>query len=333
MTTKRSVTTFLSRDEIRSLVSPTDLEGLLSVATTWSIIAACFVLLAHYPGSPLAWIVAVVVLGGRQLALAILMHECAHHSLFRTRAWNDVLGKWLCAAPVWQRLDAYRKHHLAHHAHTSLPGDPDLGLVEPFPTSRRSLARKLARDISGIAFFRRVLGQLAMDAGLLTYSASTGQTRVSPRPSVGTVLANLATRFGPVVLTNLALAGVLVAFGRGELYAAWVIANATTFSLFVRLRSIAEHAVADTTTDPLRNTRTTIANPIARLTVAPHHVNFHLEHHLAPTVPHYRLPRFHRLLRERGAYADAQLAHGYLEVLGLAVGVRPAGISSLFRGR
>ncbi|MBC7174365.1 MAG: fatty acid desaturase family protein [Polyangiaceae bacterium] len=319
MATKRNVTTYLSRDEIRSLVTPTNLEGVLSVATSWSVIAACFVLLARFPTNPLAWIVAVVVLGGRQLALAILMHECSHHSLFRTRALNDVLGKWLCAAPVWQRLDAYRKHHLAHHAHTSLPGDPDLGLVEPYPTTRRSLARKLARDLSGIAFFRRVAGQLAMDAHVLTYSASTGQQRVSPPPSAGKMLANLATNFGPVVLTNLALAAVLAAFGHGELYAAWVLANATTFSLFVRLRSIAEHAVTENTTDPFRNTRTTRANLLARLTVAPHHVNFHLEHHLVPTVPHYRLPAFHRLLVERGAYADARLAGGYFDVLRLAV--------------
>ncbi len=319
MTTKRNATTYLSRDEIRALITPTDLEGLLSVATTWALIAASFALLARFPTNPFAWIVALVVLGGRQLALAILMHECSHHALFRTRALNDVLGKWLCAAPVWQRLDAYRKHHLAHHAHTSLAEDPDLGLVEAFPTTRGSLTRKLARDLSGVAFLRRVVGQLAMDAGLLTYSASTGQRRVSPRPSVGTMLASLAANFGPVALTNGALVAALVAFGHGELYAAWVVANATTFSLFLRLRSIAEHAATETTADPFRNTRTTIANPLARLTVAPHHVNFHLEHHLVPTVPHYRLPAFHRLLVERGAYEDAQLASGYLEVLGIAV--------------
>ncbi len=52
--------------------------------------------------------------------------------------------------------------------------------------------------------------------------------------------------------------------------------------------------------------------------MAPHHVNFHLEHHLLPTVPHYRLPEMHQLLVERGAWAEATKADGYLEVLRLA---------------
>lgn len=316
---KRNVTTYLSRDEIRELVTASDAQGAISVITTWSIIALTFAGLAAFEANPLAWLVAIVILGGRQLALAILMHECAHQSLFRTRALNDVIGKWLCAAPVWNRLEAYRKHHLAHHAHTSLEDDPDLGLVEPFPSSRASMIRKLLRDVSGIAFLRRVVGQILMDAGVLTYSASTGQEKVVPRPSIATMAKNLVVNTGPVVLTNAALGAALVAFGHGELYLAWIVANATTFSLFVRIRSIAEHAVTESTSDPFRNTRTTLANPFARLTVAPHHVNFHLEHHLVPTVPHYRLTALHRLLVARGAYEDAMLASGYREVMRLAI--------------
>jgi fatty acid desaturase len=36
------------------------------------------------------------------------------------------------------------------------------------------------------------------------------------------------------------------------------------------------------------------------------------------TVPHYKLPRFHRLLRERGVLQGACVANGYLGVLGSA---------------
>ena len=41
------------------------------------------------------------------------------------------------------------------------------------------------------------------------------------------------------------------------------------------------------------------------------------------TVPHYNLPRMHRLLRERGVLDDACVAHGYLGVLRRAAS-RPA---------
>lgn len=317
---KTTATTWLSREEIRELMTPSDLRGWLSVATTWGLIAFAFALLLWVPFRPLGWLLAVVLLGGRQLALAILMHECSHGSLFRTRALNEHVGKWLIAAPVWQRLGDYRTHHLQHHAFTSLEGDPDLGLVSPFPTSTWSLARKLLRDVTGIAFLRRTLGLLLMDAGVLTYSASTGQRRVEPRPSVGAMLRGLAVNTGPVVLTNFAMWAALAALGHGWLYLAWVVANATAFSVFLRVRSIAEHAVTEAGDDPLRHTRTTHANLLARLTVAPHHVNYHLEHHLLPTVPHYRLKRLHGLLWERGAGSQATTAPGYFSVLRLASG-------------
>jgi fatty acid desaturase len=70
--------------------------------------------------------------------------------------------------------------------------------------------------------------------------------------------------------------------------------------------------------DPLRNTRTTLAGWWERLLVAPNRVNFHLEHHLLMTVPHYNLPRLHRMLKSRGVLDDACVVTGYRSVLELA---------------
>jgi fatty acid desaturase len=66
---------------------------------------------------------------------------------------------------------------------------------------------------------------------------------------------------------------------------------------------------------PFLGTRTTRAGLLARVTVAPHHVNHHLEHHLLMTVPHYRLPALHALLRARGVLPEASLAGSYGEVI------------------
>jgi fatty acid desaturase len=52
-----------------------------------------------------------------------------------------------------------------------------------------------------------------------------------------------------------------------------------------------------------------------RLLIAPNRVNYHLEHHLMMTVPHYKLPRFHTLLRERGVLDRACVTTGYFGVL------------------
>ena len=302
----------LDRDEIRALTARSDFRGIFAVLTTWSIIAASFALVAKWPG-PLTITVAVIVLGGRQLALAVLMHECAHASLFRTRWLNDFAGQWLCGAPVWSDLLRYREHHLRHHTRTGTNDDPDLGLVTPFPTTRGGLARKLLRDITGLAGIRRIVGLIAMDLGFLSYTASTGARRLSPSPLA--IVRNAVTRIGPVVVTNAMIALSLNWLGHGRLYLLWVVSYLTTFGLFLRVRSMAEHACTERSEDTLLNTRTTIASVFARLTVAPHNVNYHLEHHLLMTVPHYRLSAMHRLLRERGVFNERNFAQDYACVM------------------
>lgn len=313
--TRRVLSSLFTPDEIAQLTVRSDWRGAAMVLFTWLVIATSFSVLAVFP-NPLVFIGVVIVLGGRQLALAILAHEAAHRSLFRTPWLNDFVGDWPCARLIWTEVSRYRIHHLRHHNHTGTERDPDMSLVTPFPTSRKSLAKKFFRDLSGQTAPRRMAAQLLMDIGVFEYTVAA---KVTPRPRAGRTVLDYA-REGVrnttgVVLTNLALVGILAAFGEAWLYWAWVVAYMTTFSLYIRIRSIAEHACLEDSPDMFRNTRTTVAGLLARMTVAPYHVNFHLEHHLMAAVPCYRLPRVHALLRERGAVGEPST---YGEVLRLA---------------
>jgi fatty acid desaturase len=80
-----------------------------------------------------------------------------------------------------------------------------------------------------------------------------------------------------------------------------------------RLRQIAEHAAVPDRLDPdpRRNTRTVMGGAIARLLVCPHRINYHLEHHLLPSVPIYRLRAMHALLQANGSYRDVPPFTGY----------------------
>jgi fatty acid desaturase len=127
-----------------------------------------------------------------------------------------------------------------------------------------------------------------------------------------------------VFVTNAALLAILAAFGHPELYLLWVGAWLTTNTLVTRIRSIAEHSMIEDPADPLKNTRTVLPTWWERLLLAPNRVNFHLEHHLLMTVPHYNLPRMHRLLRERGVLDHACVERSYLGILRRAAS-RPAG--------
>jgi fatty acid desaturase len=294
----------LSREEIAALLEMQDWRSWLSVATNWGLVFASMALVAIWP-NPLTVLAALFVIGARQLGCAVLMHEASHRSLFRSRRVNDFVGQWLCAYPVWSDLLAYRPYHLQHHAHTGTERDPDLGLIRPFPITRASLRRKVWRDLSG-----RTGWKFARAAFRRTFER--WRDREGRRAALG-----MAT-------TNGLLLGGLAALGHAELYGLWVGAWLTTNTLVTRIRSIAEHALTPDADDPLNNTRTTRARAWERLLLAPNRVNYHLEHHLLMTVPHYRLPRLHALLAERGVLANACVEHaGYAAVLRRAAS-RPA---------
>jgi fatty acid desaturase len=247
-----------------------------------------------------------MVVGGRQLGIAILMHDAAHGLLFANRALNDWVGQWVCAFPVATDLSLYRPYHLTHHRLTQQADDPDLGLSAPFPISRASLRRKILRDITGQTGYRRRKAQF-VDAW--------GPTGLS----VLARLARLRAKLSGALLVNAILAAGLAAVGYWWLYPLlWLVPMLTWYQLISRIRNIAEHAMVPDNDDPLRNTRTTMAGPITRLVLAPYRVNYHLEHHLLLFVPCWRLPRAHQLMLAKGFGPRMELRRNYRDVLRLA---------------
>lgn len=296
--------TALSREELAELTALRDWRSWLSIGIDWALVGAAFAVVAAWP-NPLTVVLALFVIGARQLGLAVLMHEAAHRTLLRSRRLNDWVGNWLCAYPVWSDIAPYRPYHLQHHAKTWTADDPDLGLANPFPITRASLGRKVWRDLNGQTGWKRLRATVRRDLGL-----SRGRARRNFDAGLGALHG--------VLITNGVLLGLLTLAGHPLLYLLWVGAWLTTYSLAMRIRSIAEHAMVPDPADDLQNTRTTLAHWWERLLVAPNRVNFHLEHHLHMGVPHYSLPRLHRLLRERGVLEGACVTQGYRRVLALA---------------
>lgn len=316
--TRRKITDIFSRDEIKMLTQRSDLMGFWAVGSTWAVVAGAFALLAWATTQPLAiaapaFVLGLCVIAGRQLCFAILMHDASHGTLFKTKWLNDVFADWTCARPIWNDVQKYKAHHFVHHTKTGQADDTDLSLVEPFPCSRPSLLRKFARDLSGLTGLKFFIGRFLMDTGYIKWTVANDIVWL---PKEGVTLTDRAVMFirnvTPTLIVNGLLFAVLWAVGHPWLYAAWVVAYMTPFSLFVRIRSLAEHACTEKTVDMFRNTRSTRAGWLARATVAPIHVNYHIEHHVMASVPYFRLPLMHRLLRERNAVPEAP---GYLDVL------------------
>lgn len=306
--------TIFTAEEWSRLTARDSWRGIWLVVHCWGTIAAAVALVTIWP-NPFTWLIAVMIVGTRQLGLAILMHEAAHGGLHANQKINEFVGNWICAVPVGASLAGYRAYHLKHHRFTQQPEDPDLGLSAPFPISKDSFYRKAFRDLTGQTFIKQrtpsFKALFARRDPIVTDAMRDEETEnflTSGRIAMQRFLGVNALLFG---LFWLAGAGIWF-------FGVWIVAMATWFPLVTRVRNIAEHACTSTGADPFSHARTTHANLIERMLIAPYWVNYHAEHHLFMYLPCYRLEEAHRLLTEKGLIARVEVAPSYLDVIRLA---------------
>ncbi|NVJ68753.1 MAG: fatty acid desaturase family protein [Alphaproteobacteria bacterium] len=290
----------LTKEESHRLRQRSDLMGFWLLAHCWALIVAAGVFYALFPNL-LTFILCLVITGSRQLGLAILMHEGSHGMLFKTRWLNENLTQAFASWPMILNMDVYRKRHMAHHRFTRTDADPENYLYTPFPVTKQSMGRKVLRDLTGIVFLRTQIGIFRHIWG---------------KPE-GRGKRLKAFYMGPALLYTAAITGFALA-GRLDLFlVCWLIPLMTTQQLFLRIRNIAEHSTMPDLENPLKNSRTTLASWWERLTFAPYFVNYHIEHHMLPFVPCYRLREVHKLMLARGYGDEMEIRQGYWDVVKL----------------
>lgn len=272
-----------------------------SDARAWLMVAVNFALMVLAFALPVLWLnpltvlASLLLLGARQLGMAVIYHDCSHGVFFRTRWLNDLIGHWVAGGLLNTSMYAYRAYHLKHHQFAGTQDDPDLGIALAYPASRASLRRKITRDLTGQTGIKALKGQ---------------------------VLKFRPTRNAPFLISHLVLFGALWLAGTPWAYALWWAAYLFVHQFVIRLRFMGEHGVAldRLGADARDNTCTTRVAWWERLLVAPNYVNYHLEHHLSAAVPCYRLASLHELLSAKGFFAGRRcLSNGYLDVLARAV--------------
>ena len=292
-------------DELITLKRKSDLRGAWMILHAWAVIFGAMAMFVWWP-NPLTFVLAVAIIGARQLGLAVLSHEAAH-GLLANRLWlNDLEGTWLTNDILFGDMYAYRRYHVMHHRFTQQKNDPDLGLSRPFPITRQSLKRKIIRDLTGQTAYKQRVGLIKRSFG-------------KPGEPWSLRLHKGWMRLHRAIITNAILFAILAIAGHWWLYPVlWLVPFFTFFSMVERFRSIAEHSMVTDNDDPFRNTRTTRANWFARAFLAPYFVNYHLEHHLVMAVPSYNQPQMHKLLLAKGYGPRMETKPGYLAILSLA---------------
>src|SRR3974390_3360042 len=295
----------MNADELAALRVRHTWKGIALIVHAWALIIGSGALVGG-GANPLSYLLAVGIIGSRQLGLAILMHDGAHGCLSADEKLNLALSQWFCAYPIFAETRAYRRYHLQHHAKTQQEDDPDLVLSAPFPITRRSYRRKFFRDITGQTGYQQRKAQLLNALGPAEWPLARRA-------------AHFWDQLGPQCLSNAVLLAAFAAAGVWWAYPLlWLVPLLTWMMVITRIRNIAEHAVVPDSQDPLRNTRTTRANFLERWFIAPYYVNYHLEHHLLFYVPCYNLPRVHRILSESKHGSRMEVQPGYAAVLRLA---------------
>lgn len=288
---------YLPRDTVRTLSRRSDVWGAWLTLHVWGVIFAAWAMAILWT-NPFTTILAIMLVGSRQHGMAILMHDAAHGVLFKTRWINEFVGQWLLGAPYGGDMQSYRHYHLKHHRYTQSEDDPDLPLSAKFPVSKASLRRKFWRDLTGQTFFRLRMASRkdTTEPGMEAFQKS------SPVPTL---------------ITNAVIFSVLATLGHWWVYPAlWLLPLMTWFMAVLRNRNIAEHALTTTDGNVLTQARTTHANWLARVFLAPYWVNYHVEHHAYMYVPCWQYRGLHKAMAEH--HGDMEIQPSYRRVLQLA---------------
>lgn len=262
---------------------------------------------------------AVIIIGSRQHALVVLMHEASHEGLFRHRKLNDLVGEVLLAWPFGVSMRSYRDNHIAHHRYLNSTNDPDWrryrspGAAEfadwTYPRSSASVLALLAMDLVGL----HAADQLRRGSRLgrpRDHRPAEEKQRDADNPVKlprSWVRARWGIRLGCAVLFT--VTGTWLGF-----FLYWVVPVFTMLKMCIRVRQLAGHFAVYGG----EGLRTTLAGPLARFLVSPHHIGFHTEHHLYPFVPWHELDKVHRMMVDRGDYEPGtafRLTPSYLGVI------------------
>ncbi len=304
----------LTAEELAPLTTLSDARSMVAVLQTVALAAGGMALALVAWSTPWWWLgglAGLVLIGVAQHGLFILAHEAAHYRLLSNRSLNDALGR-LIGMSGGVSMCTYRVTHRLHHNNLYGPEDPDTAIHGGYPRGRAYLWKKLAQDLVGWNAWKTY----AYFFGSPAINEDT-QRRISPLDDTSPQLRAAARRDRWAVVAfhlGAPLGAALIGGLEGLLLylALWTLPLLTTLQPILRLRAICEHGAVSDLSSPLtaaRSNRTwgRAANWLGRFFLFPHHVNYHLEHHLYPAVPHYNLPRLHRLLVDKQALDGAEV--------------------------
>ncbi len=297
----------LKPQEIKELSQLSPWKGYLALFFDYLLLFSLFAIGIAFPKW---WVIALLIpfIARTQLALAIIMHDGAHRRLHPQPKVSDFISQAFVAGPILFSSDSYKKNHLLHHKVPLQEEDPDLSLIAGYPIGKGSFFRKICRDLFGLSYFKFIhyflYGQHKRAREVTKEKKNASKKKQSPLFLAATIL-----------IPNGLFFALFAYFQRPWLYFfLWLLPLMTWLQLFLRIRGIAEHSGYKPNNNQALCSRT-VVNWWQTFFVAPHNVNYHIEHHLYVGIPFYHLPKAHKILKERKALPTQNTFDGYGKVL------------------
>lgn len=290
-------------EDVRALSVIRTHRSTIALLTHYSIMAVA-IALAVWSHHWAVYVLAAFVIGSRMHGCGVLMHEAAHYRLYKNRFLNDTIGDVFCAFPIGVSTSVYRYYHFLHHRYVNTELDPDIQKVADdmewsWPKTQRQCLGVFARDLLALSL-RTSLFFMWFWSTWRWMRHKPGDPKLSTRERVTFIL------FWSTLATVLTLTHTWFYF-----LVLWVIPAFTTLTAIYRIRNLSEH-YGIARTHELNESRNVYPSWWERLLIAPCNVNFHLDHHLFPSVPWYNLRRLHERLLQQPAYAtNAHLTRTY----------------------
>ena len=209
-------------------------------------------------------------------------HECGHRTAFRTTWMNDALY-YLASFMVWREAVSWRWSHVRHHSDTIVVGrDPEIANPRPMKL-RRPLKECLGLSSNPSEtrkILTNVLGRLTPDE--LDYIPESEHSK-----AIATARVYVAIWAATI--------GLALALGTVEPLL-FVIGPSFFGKWLLVAYGVTQHAgLAEDTLDHRLNSRTLRMNRLHRYLYW--NMNFHIEHHMFPTVPFHALPALHEVVK------------------------------------
>lgn len=209
-------------------------------------------------------------------------HEFSHGTAFRTPWLNEAMYQ-VCSVMTLVQATHYRWTHVRHHTDTIIVGsDPEI--VAPRPPVWRYLILGPLRVLRIPQFFlsilRRAFGPMVEFEKALIPASELGKLKWESRVFV--------LVYGGVIALCFYSGSVLPAMFLGlPIFYGAVLISLLTYTQHLGLKEdVLDHRL---------NTRTFHTNIVLRFLYS--NMNYHLEHHMFPTVPYYSLPALHEEIK------------------------------------